>query len=265
MVAYLGGTEIPLSSLVLDPQHSLLVQSYAPREMMSGVVNADGFGAGWYAPEVDGEPAIYRSNAPIWADRSFASIAPRVRSSTVFAAVRSATPGLPAEESGVPPFASGPYLFAHNGAIKDFRQMVMRPLRGLLSDASYSELLGVTDSETIFALLLDRLREAKARPGDVGTLAEATAETVHQVSGTCAKLGAYAALNVGVTDGEAFIFARHSTKGPGNSLYFVENSEAFPDAVVVASERLNGNDGWQRVPDRHLLVVSIEGVTTRPL
>jgi len=116
MIAYLGETEIQLSSLVLEPEHSLLVQSYAPKEMMSGVVNADGFGTGWYAPEVDEEPAVYRSVAPIWADRSFASIAPKVRSSTVFAAVRSATLGLPVEESGVPPFASGPYLFAHNGA-----------------------------------------------------------------------------------------------------------------------------------------------------
>ena len=102
MTAYLGESEIQLSSLVLEPEHSLLVQSYAPKEMMSGVVNADGFGTGWYAPEVDEEPAVYRSVAPIWADRSFASIAPKVRSSTVFAAVRSATLGLPVEESGVP-------------------------------------------------------------------------------------------------------------------------------------------------------------------
>jgi len=181
------------------------------------------------------------------------------------AAVRSATPGLPAEESGVPPFASGPYLFAHNGAIKGFRQTAMRPLRGFLSDASYSELLGVTDSETIFALLLDRLREAKAHPGDAGTLAEATSETLRQVSETCSKLDVYAALNVGATDGEAFVFARYSTQGPGNSLYFAENNEAFPGAVVVASERLDGDGGWQRVPDGHLLVVSIEGVTMHPL
>src|SRR3712207_8029756 len=117
--------------------------------MMSGVVNADGFGCGWYAPEVDDEPAVYRSDAPIWSDRSFASIAPRVRSATVLAAVRSATPGLPAEQSGVPPFASGPYLFAHNGAIRDFRRTAMRPLRELLSDESYSGLLGTTDSESI--------------------------------------------------------------------------------------------------------------------
>src|SRR5918911_5629744 len=97
MVAYLGEKKVSLSSLILEPEHSLLVQSYAPKEMMSGVVNADGFGAGWYTPEVDEEPAVYRSNAPIWSDRSFASIAPKVRSATVLSAVRSATPGLPVE------------------------------------------------------------------------------------------------------------------------------------------------------------------------
>src|SRR5919112_3484108 len=265
MIAYLSETEIPLSSLVLGPEHSLLVQSYAPKEMMSGVVNADGFGAGWYAPELDDEPAVYRSNAPIWADRSFASIAPKVHSATVLAAVRSATPGLPAEESGVPPFASGPYLFAHNGAIKNFRTVAMRPLRDALSDASYSKLLGVTDSETIFALLLDRLRDAEAEPGDDGSLAEATAETLRMVSRICTKLGVYASLNIGTTDGEAAVFARYSTEGPGNSLYFVQDGEAFPNGIVVASERLDGNNGWQQVPDRHLLVADSGGVATRPL
>ena len=259
IAAYLGKKEISLSSLVLEPEHSLLVQSYAPKEMTSGVVNADGFGAGWYVPEVDGEPAVYRSNAPIWADRSFGSIAPKVRSATVFAALRSATPGLPVEESGVPPFASGPYLFAHNGAIKNFRATAMRPLRDALSDASYSGLLGVTDSETIFALLLDRLRGAKTRPGDAGALAEATVEVVRRVSAVCAELGIPAALNVGVTDGEAMAFARYSTEGPGNSLYFIEDGEAFPNAVVVASERLDGDAGWRQVPDRHLLAANLEG------
>ncbi len=103
IVAYLSNKRLPLSPVVMAPEHSLLVQSYAPAEMMSGVVNADGFGCGWYAPEVDGEPAVYRSNSPMWSDRSFASIAPKVRSATVLAAVRSATRGLLAEESGVSP------------------------------------------------------------------------------------------------------------------------------------------------------------------
>jgi glutamine amidotransferase len=163
IAAYLGREQIPLSSLVLEPKHSLLVQSYAP------------------------------------------------------------------------------------------------------SDASYSELLGVTDSETIFSFLLDRLRDAKTNPGDSEALTEATAETVLLVSTLCMELGIYASLNLGVTDGEVMAFSRYSTEGPGNSLYFVEGGEAFPDAVVVASERLDGDAGWRQVPDRHLLTVESKGATTHPL
>lgn len=265
IVAYLGNNAVSLSSVVLEREHSLLVQSYAPREMMSGVVNADGFGCGWYVPEVDGEPAVYRSDAPIWADRSFASIAPKTPSAAILAAVRSATPGLPAEESGVPPFASGPYLFAHNGAIKDFRHTAMRPLRDALSDESYSGLLGATDSETVFALLLDKLRASEAPPGDADALAEAVADALRKVSEVCAGPGVHAALNVGVTDGEALVFARCSTEGPGNSLYMLEDGGPFPNALVVASEKLDGDPGWREVPDRCLLVADRESVLTRAL
>ncbi len=259
MVAYLGGPEVTLSSLVLEPEHSLLVQSYAPREMMSGVVNADGFGVGWYDPRVDAEPAVYRSNSPLWADRSFAGIATKILSASVFAAVRSATPGLPVEESGVPPFASGEFAFMHNGAIEGFRLTAMRPLRDALSDDAYAGLLGVTDSETIFAGLLDRLRAGHNLTG-------ATEETVRHVTDVCGGLGIKATLNLGVTDGNAMAFTRYSTEGPGNSLYFVQGAGAFPDGVVIASERLDGDEGWREVPDRHLLCVDREnGATLRPL
>lgn len=259
MVAYLGGPEVPLSSVVLSPEHSLLVQSYAPREMMSGVVNADGFGVGWYAPWSGEEPAVYRSDEPMWADRSFGGMASKIRSRTVFGAVRSATPGLPAEESGVPPFASGPFAFMHNGAIDGFRRGAMRALRDSLSDESYAGLLGVTDSETIFATVLDRLREGAG-------LGDALAESARRVSRVCGKLGRRATLNLALTDGETLAFTRFSTEGPGNSLYVVEDGEAFPGAVVVASERLNGDVGWREVPDGHLLTVGGKrGAVLRPL
>lgn len=259
MVAYLGEPEVTLSSLVLEPGHSLMVQSYAPKEMMSGVVNADGFGVGWYVPWSGEEPAVYRSNASLWSDRSFAGIAPKVRARTILGAVRSATPGLPVEESGVPPFASGPFMFVHNGAIEDFRRTTMRPLRDSLSDESYAGLLGATDSETIFARLLDSL---KNEPTD---LAEATVETVYHVAGVCGELGVKATLNLAVTDGAAMAFTRFSTDGPGNSLYFVEDAAAFPEAVVVASERLDEDRGWRAVPDRHLLVIEKSGASLRPV
>ena len=252
MVAYLGGPEVTLSSLVLETEHSLLVQSYAPREMLSGVVNADGFGVGWYAPWSGEEPAVYRSDGPLWSDRSFAGIAPKVRASNIFAAVRSATPGLPAEESGVPPFASGPYTFMHNGAIRDFRHTAMRPLRDSLSDESYAGLLGTTDSETIFALLLDRLKAGEPLP-------KALSGALHNVLEACAGLEVETALNLAVTDEETMAFTRYSSHGPGNSLYYVEGGEAFPEAVVVASERLDGDAGWKKVPDRHLLSIDRKG------
>jgi len=44
MVGYVGPPLRP-AELVLKPAHSLYVQSYRPREMTSGVVNADGWGA----------------------------------------------------------------------------------------------------------------------------------------------------------------------------------------------------------------------------
>jgi glutamine amidotransferase len=248
-----------LSSVVIEPGHSLLVQSYAPKEMMSGVVNADGFGVGWYVTWSGEEPAVYRSDAPMWSDRSFASIAPKIRARTIFAAVRSATLGLPVEESGVPPFASGPFMFAHNGAVENFRHTAMRPLRDYLSDESYAGLLGTTDSETIFALLLDRLQE---EPGD---LTGATTETIRLITRVCGKLGVRATLNLAVTDGERMAFARYSTEGPGNSLYFVEDGNAFPGAMVVASERLDEDEGWRVVPDRHVLTVEESGTSLCPL
>ena len=47
LLAYLGPS-IALNRLISEPEHSLVVQSYAPREMTSGRLNADGFGFAWY-------------------------------------------------------------------------------------------------------------------------------------------------------------------------------------------------------------------------
>ncbi len=62
-------------------------------------------------------------------------------------------------------------------------------------------------------------------------------------------------MNLGATDGEEMVFTRHSTSGPDNSLYFIEDGEAFPNAVVVASEKLDGDGGWREVPSGSLLRV----------
>jgi gamma-glutamyl hercynylcysteine S-oxide hydrolase len=45
-LAYVGEPRT-LQSLLLDPSHSLAAQSWSPRTQLHGVLNADGFGAGW--------------------------------------------------------------------------------------------------------------------------------------------------------------------------------------------------------------------------
>lgn len=52
LLAYLG-SPIFLEYLLYKPEHSLIAQSYQPREMISGAVNADGFGVGWYHDQKD--------------------------------------------------------------------------------------------------------------------------------------------------------------------------------------------------------------------
>src|SRR2546429_9463646 len=72
-LAYLG-PDVSLESLLLAPPWSLLRQSYEPRFMKRGRVNADGFGAGWYDFGVREEPALYRRAAPILSDPTLAPI-----------------------------------------------------------------------------------------------------------------------------------------------------------------------------------------------
>src|SRR5205085_9261296 len=78
LIAYLG-EPVTLSSVLLEPEHALVVQSYAPRHQVHGRINADGFGAGWYTPDVRREPSRYRKPVPMWGDQTFADIAGGIR------------------------------------------------------------------------------------------------------------------------------------------------------------------------------------------
>src|SRR5215475_15286510 len=98
MCRHLGwlGREVPVSALVLEPPHGLRVQSYAPRRQKHGLMNADGWGVGFFD---HGVARRWRSAAPLWGDSSFASVAPALSSGCVVAAVRSASIGMPIEPS----------------------------------------------------------------------------------------------------------------------------------------------------------------------
>ncbi|HNM86188.1 MAG TPA: ergothioneine biosynthesis protein EgtC, partial [Mycobacterium sp.] len=148
MCRHLGwlGVPVPISSLVLEPPNGLVVQSYSPRRQKHGLLNADGWGVGFFDGPV---PRRWRSAAPLWGDASFASVAPALSSGCVVAAVRSASAGMPIEPSACAPFTDGQWLLSHNGLVE----------RAVLPPSPLAE--SVVDSAVLAALIfargLDRL------------------------------------------------------------------------------------------------------------
>ncbi|SEM01900.1 glutamine amidotransferase [Blastococcus sp. DSM 46786] len=224
-LAWLGRPR-SLAELVLEPPSSLLVQSWAPRRQRHGTVNADGWGVGFWAPGREG-PARWRSARPLWADPSFASVAPVVRSGCAVAAVRSATVGMPLEESAVAPFTDGTWLLSHNGRVD---RTVLPPARTAES---------TVDSALLAALVFDRGLDA--------------------LGATVAEVGAAdpaARLNLLAADG-----ARLLATTWGDTLSVLSTDEG----TALASEPWDDDPAWADVPDRHLVEVTPDGLTLTPL
>jgi glutamine amidotransferase len=157
MCRHLGwlGDPVSIASLVLDPPCGLRVQSYAPRRQKHGLLNADGWGVGFF----DGsETRRWRSASPLWGDVSFASVAPALRSGCVVAAVRSATVGMPIESSASAPFSDGRWLLSHNGIVD----------RAVLPVSPAAE--STVDSAMLAALIFERgLDNLAGTVSEVGT------------------------------------------------------------------------------------------------
>jgi glutamine amidotransferase len=225
-LAYLGPAR-GLADLLLEPEHGLLRQSYAPRRQCHGTMNADGWGVGFYAAARPGEPARWRSSRPLWSDASFASVAPVIEAGCVLAAVRSASPGMPGDETAAAPFQSGRWLLSHNGTLD----------RALLGPHPAAE--SVCDSAQLAAHLFDSGPErAGAFVADLGRRDPA------------------ARLNLLLTDGQHILATRW------NDTLSVLRTD---DSVVVASEPYDDDPRWADVPDHHLVSATADAVTLTDL
>ncbi|MFH8798581.1 ergothioneine biosynthesis protein EgtC [Streptomyces sp. NPDC017936] len=241
-VAYVGPAE-PLGRILVEPPHALYRQSWAPRRQRYGTVNADGFGVGWYA-EGDPVPARYRRAGPIWADLSFADLARVVRTGALLAAVRDATLAGADAEAAAAPFAAGPWLFSHNGAVRGWPGSLAALARGLPA-AEVLSMEARNDSAFVWALVLARLRA-----GD--TEGQALADTVQEVAAAAPG----SRLNLLLADGETV-----TATAWGDTLWYLTGS----GRTVVASEPYDDDPRWQEVPDRTLLSADRTDVLLTPL
>jgi gamma-glutamyl hercynylcysteine S-oxide hydrolase len=261
-IAYLG-PPTTLRSVLIDPPDGLYRQAWAPRQMRHGTVNADGFGVGWYSGG-DPTPARYRRAVPIWADESLPDIARVTRSGAVLAAVRNATEGMAAGERAAAPFASGPWLFSHNGVLAGWPAAAVPVAeKAGASAATLLSLEALVDSAFLWALVLERLRAGRS-------MGVALSETIGAVEAAGAN-GATVTNGVVVTNGAAVTAGRFNfllTDGRsiaatacGDTLWYRRSG----DAVVVASEPGDDEPDWTEVPDRHVLTATPSLVSVRPL
>ncbi|MFD0413881.1 ergothioneine biosynthesis protein EgtC [Streptomyces sp. NPDC127108] len=245
-LAFLGEPEA-LGALLVEPAHSLFRQSWAPRRQRHGTVNADGFGVGWYA-DGDPVPARYRRDGPIWGDQSFADLARVVRSGAVLAAVRDATEAGADGEAAAAPFAAGPWLFSHNGAVSGWPDS-LAAVATTLPPADLLSLEARCDSALVWALVLERLRRG-----------DEAAQALGDVTVEVARAAPASRLNLLLTDGETI-----AATAWGDTLWYLTVPGRRTGRTVVASEPYDDDPSWREVPDRTLLAATSTDILLTPL
>ncbi|MDJ0948789.1 MAG: ergothioneine biosynthesis protein EgtC [Alphaproteobacteria bacterium] len=245
LLAYLG-PPLALGRLVDEPEHSLVVQSYAPAHMTSGVVNADGFGFAWYDQARQAEPFVYRNILPIWSDTNLPSLYGYVRSGCVLANVRSATPGQSLDISNTQPFFAEGITLLHNGFVEDFRTTLARVLRDALDDEAHQLIRGTTDTEHLFGWLVHHVRGAP-------TLAEGLAAGLRALVALAPEVKM--TLNFILSDGREIVASRFAHGGAAPSLFHLSEHERYPGAALIASEPLFEDDAWHVCPEGSIVSI----------
>jgi glutamine amidotransferase len=153
LLAYIGAPMI-IDNFLYQPKNSLVTQSINAKEIEEPL-NGDGFGIGWYVPEINDQPVTFVSVNPAWSNRNLRNLAPKIQTRCFVAHVRAASVG-EVSESNCHPFQYKELLMMHNGGVENFGN-IKRKIRSPLSDELYNWIKGQTDSEHIFAYLLHQL------------------------------------------------------------------------------------------------------------
>jgi predicted glutamine amidotransferase len=155
LFGFRSSIESQVHKSLLQAENSLVVQSEE---------HSDGWGIAHYTANA---PHLLRSVNSAVDDRLFKKVSGIVSSQTVIAHLRRATAGKKSILN-THPFQFGHWVFAHNGTIKDYPKN-----RSVLLDNVDQDLkryvLGDTDSELMFFLILSELKKQKNLPGTCST------------------------------------------------------------------------------------------------
>jgi predicted glutamine amidotransferase len=255
-----SGSPILLEALLYRPEHSLIDQS---RHARLGVetTNGDGFGVGWYAPDVE-TPAVFRSIEPAWNDRNVREVASHVNSPLFLAHIRAST-GTAVQQTNCHPFRYGKWLWVHNGLVRDFH-LVKRDLSLAIDESLYPYIEGSADSETLFYLALTFGLEDDP-PAAVARMVGFVEEVGHRRG-----VEHPIQMTIGTSDGKSLWAFRYSSEGDSRTLFYstdvrtvrrlhpeLEVLQLVSDETrIIVSEPLGDLTGaWNAVPESSYGVV----------
>ncbi len=258
-----SGAPIFLEELIFRPEHSLIDQSLAARTD-EVPTNGDGFGIGWYG-EKD-TPGLYRDVQPAWNDENLRDLAAHIRSRLFLAHVRSATEGIPVQQSNCHPFRSGRWLFMHNGKIQGFPR-IRRQLLLAVAPELFGQIQGTTDSEAMFYLALTFGLEEDPIGGveRMAGFVEATARA-HGIDNPLQ-------MTLGLADGRRIFAFRYSSQGRSKSLWHSLGAESLRDLnpdlplgtwAIVSEPLTNLSDHWEKIPESTSVTVFDGQIEKRP-
>ena len=267
-----GRHPVNASFWLLEAPDSLEVQSHR---------NVDGSGIGFFDP--GGAPVLDKQPGPAYADQEFVKEARQARSVTFVAHVRYATAGN-RTLANTHPFTMDGRIMAHNGGLGDLGRLEEQLGR-------YQELVqGDTDSERYFALITQQI---DAYGGDVGAGLVAAARWIAQrlplsslntIVATAGELwalrypGQHALHVIERPAGASSPSAPGTPPPPGTAGIGLHARSATLSvhapglhtlpSVVVASEQLDGEQGWRMLASGELVHVrpdlTVESVIAIP-
>ena len=261
-----------MSDLLLKTEQSLVMQSHKAKERKEPL-NGDGFGVGWYAPEIDPTPSVFTCIQPAWNNRNLFRLSDKIRSTCFFAHVRAASKEAHVSEFNCHPFQYEQFLWMHNGKITNFPR-IKRRMRESLHDDYYNFIQGTTDSEHAFAVFLNQLGKHISEYS-INNLRDALIATIFQINDWQESAGSSepSLLNFALTDGYNILVSRYISN-PENEppTLYISTGDRFeirdnkyrmvaakhhPNAVIIASEPLTAErSDWQPIAKNHLVMVS---------
>ncbi|MEP0940370.1 MAG: class II glutamine amidotransferase [Rhizobiaceae bacterium] len=257
LAAYCG-PPIPLENIVINPNHSLVIQSQVAEEAKLAV-NGDGFGLAWYgSPHAHAhvpnmQPALYKEIMPAWANPNLLHLCRAISAPVFLAHVRASTFG-GASYQNCHPFTHGRWSFVHNGQIGGFSHL-RRRLENLLPDELFATRLGITDSELLFLLIVSYGLENDPR--------QACSDAIDRIVELHRDFGANLPplrLTFVLSDGEALYGYRYSSDGRAPTLYLCEDLDH--GGVVLASEPLDGVQyQWRMIDEGAMVEVNQDGAS----